>query len=98
MMAGFSIDKLKAIHIYIEGGGDDKDARAVLDELHPGLLKFYDGEVIGHAVSPWPEQPFTHAYIDLRLNYDIELSRTNCKVGEDRAFNKRVYLVFYMEG
>lgn len=96
-MPEFTIDKLKAIHIYIEGRGDDKFARDVLEELHPGLLKFYDGEVKGHPVNPWPEKPFTHAYIDLRLHYGIELSRTNCKVGEDEAFNERVYLVFYME-
>ena len=95
-MAEFSFDKLKVVHMYVDGGGDENFVQAAMEELHPGFVKLYEGEIIKHDVSSWPESPFSHAYADLRMNYDIELKQTNCKVGERQAQNKRVYIVFYM--
>jgi hypothetical protein len=95
-MSEFTFENLKVVHLYIEGGGDENFVRAAMDELHPGFLKFYKGEIITHAVSPWPDKPFSHAYVDLRMNYEIELKQTNCKIGEREALGKKVFVVFYM--
>ena len=42
-MTEFTFEKLKVVHLYIEDGGDEKFARAAIDELHPGFLKYYEG-------------------------------------------------------
>lgn len=95
-MTEFKFENLKELHLFIEGGGDDKFVREALNDLHPGLLEVADIKVVTHAVNPWPDEPYTHAYVDLRLNYDIELSRTNCFIKERQAFNKNIYFVWYI--
>ena len=60
-MSEFTFDKLKVVHMFIGGEGEEKFAQSAMEDLHPGVLDHYGGQIVSHAISPWPKSAFSYA-------------------------------------
>ncbi len=84
---------IRETHVFIEGGGDDRLMRQIIQALHPDFLSRAGMRLFRHDVPEWPSEPFVHAAVTLRVRHGIALRTDNCLLQDGSAFGKRLYLV-----
>jgi hypothetical protein len=89
----YGMEKIKEVHLYIEGGGDDRLVNEIVQALHPEFLQTPGFKIYKHDVMDWPTEPFVMAAVDLRLNPGIRLTENNCLTQDGFAYGKRTYLI-----
>jgi hypothetical protein len=89
---------IKEAHLFIEGGGDDRLMRQIVQTLHPELLSQHGVRFVRHDVPLWPAEPFVHAAVTLGVRHGIALRTDNCLVQDASAYGRRLYLVMVKGG
>ena len=89
----YGMEKIKEVHLYIEGGGDGLLVNEIVRTLHPEFLQTPGMMIHRHDVMDWPEVPFVMAAVDLRINSGIRLTENNCLTQDGSAHGKRIYLI-----
>ena len=87
------MEKIREVHLYIEGGGDQRLVNEIIQALHPEFLRMPGLKIQKHDVTDWPAEPFVSAAVDLRVHYGIQLTTNNCLTQDGSAYGKRLYLI-----
>ena len=77
---------IRETHVFIEGGGDDRLMRQIIQALHPEFLSRTGMRLFRHDVPEWPSEPFVHAAVTLRVRHGIALRTDNCLLQDGSAF------------
>jgi hypothetical protein len=84
---------VKEVHLYIEGGGDQRLVNEIIQALHPEFLQMPGLKIHKHDVASWPAEPFVSAAVGLRATHGIKLTTANCLTQDGSAYGKRLYLI-----
>lgn len=87
------MNKIKEVHLYIEGRGDQRLVNEIIQALHPEFLQIPDLKIQEHDVINWPDEPFVFAATDLMVHHGIKLTTTNCLTQDGSAHGKRLFLI-----
>lgn len=87
------MERIKEVHLFIEGGGDQRLVDEIIQALHPEFLRMPGLKIHKHDVTDWPAEPFYLAATDLRIHHGIQLTTTNCITQDGSAYGKRLYLI-----
>ena len=85
--------KIKEVHLYLEGGGDQKLVGEVIQALHPKFHEMPELIVQRHDVMDWPDEPFIYAAVDLMKHQGIKLTKNNCLTQDGSAHGKQLYFI-----
>jgi hypothetical protein len=88
-----AMERIREVHLFIEGGGDRTLVNEIIQALHPEFLRMPGLKIHKHDVTDWPAEPFYLAATDLRIHHGIKLTTTNCITQDGSAYGKRLYLI-----
>ena len=85
--------RIKDVHLYLEGGGDQKLVDEIIQALHPEFLGMPGLKIKMHDVTDWPDEPFAYAAVDLMTRQGIKLTTNNCLTQDGSAYGKQLYFI-----
>ncbi|OPL18637.1 MAG: hypothetical protein AVO35_04705 [Candidatus Aegiribacteria sp. MLS_C] len=87
------MESIQEVHLFIEGGGDQRLVNEIIQALHPEFLRIPGLRIHKHDVANWPEEPFVYAAISLKTQHGIKLTTSNCLTQDGSAYGKKLYLI-----